>query len=277
MSRPQNPAPAVSLTPEEGWHCLHLFYRWKREVLDALGEQRRFDGKEHLAQVLAPQGEDAPQRLQLSIVAGHKADWALLLLDPDPLKLDAVHQQVMSSPLGPAVEPVYSFVSLTEVSEYVPTPEQYGQRLIEQGEEPDSPSYKAKVKAYAQREEAMRRQRLYPEFPPWPVTCFYPMNKKREVGANWFTLPFEERNRLMTEHGHTGMKFGGKVTQLITVGIGLEDWEWGVTLWAANPQYLKEIVYTMRFDEASAVYAEFGPFYTSYVAAPEEMFRHCRI
>ena len=277
MSRPQNPAPAVSLTPEEGWHCLHLFYRWKREVLDALGEQRRFDGKEHLAQVLAPQGEEAPQRLQLSIVAGHKADWALLLLDPDPLKLDAVHQQVMSSPLGPAVEPVYSFVSLTEVSEYVPTPEQYGQRLIEQGEEPDSPSYKAKVKAYAQREEAMRRQRLYPEFPPWPVTCFYPMNKKREVGANWFTLPFEERNRLMTEHGHTGMKFGGKVTQLITVGIGLEDWEWGVTLWAANPQYLKEIVYTMRFDEASAVYAEFGPFYTSYVAAPEEMFRHCRI
>ena len=277
MSRPQNPAPAVSLTPEEGWHCLHLFYRWKREVLDSLGEQRRFDGKEHLAQVLAPQGEEAPQRLQLSIVAGHKADWALLLLDPDPLKLDAVHQQVMSSPLGPAVEPVYSFVSLTEVSEYVPTPEQYGQRLIEQGEEPDSPSYKAKVKAYAQREEAMRRQRLYPEFPPWPVTCFYPMNKKREVGANWFTLPFEERNRLMTEHGHTGMKFGGKVTQLITVGIGLEDWEWGVTLWAANPQYLKEIVYTMRFDEASAVYAEFGPFYTSYVAAPEEMFRHCRI
>lgn len=277
MSRPQNPAPAVSLTPEEGWHCLHLFYRWKREVLDSLGEQRRFDGKERLAQVLAPQGEDAPQRLQLSIVAGHKADWALLLLDPDPLKLDAVHQQVMSSPLGPAVEPVYSFVSLTEVSEYVPTPEQYGQRLIEQGEEPDSPSYKAKVKAYAQREEAMRRQRLYPEFPPWPVTCFYPMNKKREVGANWFTLPFEERNRLMTEHGHTGMKFGGKVTQLITVGIGLEDWEWGVTLWAANPQYLKEIVYTMRFDEASAVYAEFGPFYTSYVATPEEMFRHCRI
>jgi len=277
MSRPQNPAPAVSLTPEEGWHCLHLFYRWKREVLDSLGEQRRFDGKEHLAQVLAPQGEDAPQRFQLSIVAGHKADWALLLLDPDPLKLDAVHQQVMSSPLGPAVEPVYSFVSLTEVSEYVPTPEQYGQRLIEQGEEPDSPSYKAKVKAYAQREEAMRRQRLYPEFPPWPVTCFYPMNKKREVGANWFTLPFEERNRLMTEHGHTGMKFGGKVTQLITVGIGLEDWEWGVTLWAANPQYLKEIVYTMRFDEASAVYAEFGPFYTSYVATPEEMFRHCRV
>ncbi len=277
MSRPQNPAPAVSLTPEEGWHCLHLFYRWKREVLDSLGEQRRFDGKEHLAQVLAPQGEEAPQRLQLSIVAGHKADWALLLLDPDPLKLDAVHQQVMSSPLGPAVEPVYSFVSLTEVSEYVPTPEQYGQRLVEQGEEPDSPSYKAKMKAYAQREEAMRRQRLYPEFPPWPVTCFYPMNKKREVGANWFTLPFEERNRLMTEHGHTGMKFGGKVTQLITVGIGLEDWEWGVTLWAANPQYLKEIVYTMRFDEASAVYAEFGPFYTSYVATPEEMFRHCRI
>ncbi len=277
MSRPEQAAPAVSLTPEEGWHCLHLFYRWDRRTLDRLGDQRRFDGKEQLAALLSAKGDGAPQRLQLSVVAGHKADWALLLLDPDPLKLDAVHQQVMSSALGPAVEPVYSFVSLTEVSEYVPTPEQYGQRLVEQGEDPESPSYKAKVKAYAQREQGMRQQRLYPEFPPWPVTCFYPMNKKREVGANWFTLPFEERNRLMTEHGHTGMKFGGKVTQLITVGIGLEDWEWGVTLWAANPQFLKEIVYTMRFDEASAVYAEFGPFYTSYITTPEEMFRHCRV
>ena len=101
--------------------------------------------------------------------------------------------------------------------------------------------------------------------------------EKREVGENWFTLPFEERSRLMAEHGRTGMSFGGRVTQLITVSVGLDDWEWGVTLWARRPDFLKDIVYTMRFDEASARYAEFGPFYTGYVATAAEILAHCRI
>ena len=101
------------------------------------------------------------------------------------------------------------------------------------------------------------------------------MNKKRKVGENWFTLPFDERNRMMNEHARSGMAFAGKVSQLITVGVGLEDWEWGVTLWGANPSFLTEIVYKMRFDEASARYAEFGPFYTSYVCSPSEMLKHC--
>ena len=96
----------------------------------------------------------------------------------------------------------------------------------------------------------MNRQRLTPDFPPYPATCFYPMNKKRKVGENWFMLSKEERSRMMIEHARSGMAFGGRVSQLITVGLGLEDWEWGVTLWAANPEYLKEIVYKMRFDEA---------------------------
>ena len=81
----------------------------------------------------------------------------------------------------------------------------------------------------------------------------------------------------MTEHGRSGMQFAGRVTQLITVSVGLDDWEWGVTLWARNPEYLKDIVYKMRFDEASAKYAEFGPFYTSYISTAEEMLAHCRI
>ena len=101
------------------------------------------------------------------------------------------------------------------------------------------------------------------------------MNKKRKVGENWFMLPKEERSRLMIEHARSGMAFAGRVSQLITVGVGLEDWEWGVTLWAANPDYLKEIVYKMRFDEASARYAEFGPFYTGYVASAAEILSHC--
>ena len=103
------------------------------------------------------------------------------------------------------------------------------------------------------------------------------MSKKREVGENWFMLDFATRYKLMAEHGRTGMTFGGKVTQLITVGVGLEDWEWGVTLWARNPAFLKDIVYRMRFDEASARYALFGPFYTSYITSPDKMLDHCRV
>ena len=123
----------------------------------------------------------------------------------------------------------------------------------------------------------MNRQRLTPDFPAWPASCFYPMNKKRKVGENWFLMPYAERNKMMAEHAKSGMAFAGKVSQLITVGLGLDDWEWGVTLWGANPQFLKDIVYRMRFDEASARYAEFGPFYTSYIMSPAEMLDHCRI
>ena len=123
----------------------------------------------------------------------------------------------------------------------------------------------------------MNRQRLTPDFPDWPATCFYPMNKRREAGANWFTLPFAERSRMMSEHARSGIEFAGKVSQLITVGVGLDDWEWGVTLWARNPQFLKDIVYRMRFDEASARFAEFGPFYVGYVMSPAAMLDHCRI
>jgi chlorite dismutase len=103
------------------------------------------------------------------------------------------------------------------------------------------------------------------------------MNKKRKVGENWFTLEFAQRNRLMAEHARSGMAFAGKVTQLITVAVGLDDWEWGVTLWAQNPEYLKDIVYRMRFDEASARYAEFGPFYVSYQAPAKEILAHCQV
>jgi chlorite dismutase len=121
----------------------------------------------------------------------------------------------------------------------------------------------------------MRRQRLTPDFPTWPATCFYPMNKKRKVAENWYLLPFEERSRMMNEHARSGMAFAGRVSQLITVSVGLDDWEWGVTLWAINPQYLTQIVYQMRFDEASARYAEFGPFYVSYTVSPARMLEHC--
>lgn len=267
----------VSRQLDQGWHCSHLYYQFDRARLAAISADEVQRGRQQLIAVLDPHGAEASLRLQTSIVSGHKADFGLMLMDPDPLKVDAVHQQLLASPLGPALRPTYSFVSVTEISEYVPTIEQYSQRLIREGEQEGSPSYNAKRKAYEGRLPAMNRQRLTPEFPSWPATCFYPMNKKRKVGENWFLLPFSARNKMMAEHARSGMQFAGKVSQLITVGVGFEDWEWGVTLWARKPEFLKDIVYRMRFDEASARYAEFGPFYTSYVTTAAEMLDHCRI
>jgi peroxiredoxin len=269
--------PEVSLVPSEGWHCSHFYYRFDRGVLAGMEPAGVAAARVEVAGILDPADPLSPARLQTSIVSGHKADFGLMVMDGDPLKIDAVHQRLMASRLGPALVPTYSFVSITEISEYVPTVEQYGQKLVEEGETEGSPAYLAKVKAYSHREPMMRKQRLTPDFPPWPATCFYPMNKKRKVGENWFTLPFADRNRMMAEHAKSGMTFAGKVQQLITVSVGLDDWEWGVTLWARNPQFLAHIVYRMRFDEASARYAEFGPFYTSYITSPEKMLDHCRV
>jgi chlorite dismutase len=260
-----------------GWHCSHLYYSYDRAVLKLLSSAERENGCREFAAVLDPTGADAPIRLQSSIVSGHKADFGLMLLDPDPLKVDRVRHRLLAGPLGTAIVPRWSFVSITEISEYVQSPEQFGERLVAEGMDGSSAEFKTRVKGYADRLVDMNRQRLTPEFPIYPATCFYPMNKKRKVGENWFMLTKEERSRLMIEHARSGMAFAGRVTQLITVGLGLEDWEWGVTLWAANPEYLKEIVYRMRFDEASARYAEFGPFYAGYVASPAEILRHCRI
>jgi hydrogen peroxide-dependent heme synthase len=276
--RPPAPQPVpISLEPAEGWHCSHLYYRFDRGVIAQLTADEVRVGQEQIASILDPAGADAPQRLQTSVVSGHKADFGLMLMDPNPLKVESVNQRLLSSQLGAALVPTYSFVSITEISEYVPSVEHYGKKLVAEGDAEGSPAHAAKLKAYADRLPLMNRQRLTPDFPPWPATCFYPMNKKRKVGENWFVLPFEERNRMMAEHAKSGMTFAGKVQQLITVGLGLDDWEWGVTLWAKNPQFLTHIVYRMRFDEASARYAEFGPFYTSYITTPVEMLDHCRI
>ena len=273
----EHEAAEISLEPAKGWHVTHSFYSFDRGRLASLSPAARAEGIREFAAALDPAATGAPRRLQGWIVPGHKADFGVMAMDPSPMVVDDVHQRLLAGPIGQALVPTYSFVSLTEVSEYVPTVEQYGKRLIEEGEVADSPSYKAKVQGYASREDAMRKARIEPDLPPWPNACFYPMNKKRKVGENWFTLPFAERSRLMAEHGRTGMSFGGRVTQLITVSVGLDDWEWGVTLWARRPDFLKEIVYKMRFDEASARYAEFGPFYTGYVATAAEILAHCRV
>ena len=226
---------------------------------------------------LAPAEDLMPERLATYWISGHEVDFAVMVMDPDPAKVDAIHQALLAPPLGQFIEGVWSFVSISEVSEYVPTIDRYRDRLIGEGTEHDSDELKAKVDAYERRLPMMNEQRLRPEFPQWPAACFYPMNKSRVPGANWFTEQFSDRNSMMAEHAQSGMAFAGKVSQLITVGVGLDDWEWMVTLWARNPDYLKDIVYKMRFDIASAKYAEFGPFYVGYHATADEILEHCKV
>jgi chlorite dismutase len=272
-----NGVPEVSLRPVSGWHAGHFFYRFDRAQLRHLGPSELSDGCREFVALLDPAGAGAPERLQTLVTSGHKADFAVIALDADPLVVNGIHQRLLACPLGAAVTPVWSFISLTEVSEYLPTVEQYGQELVAKGMDGTGPDYRTKLKQFERRLEIMHRQRLTPDLPTWPAVCFYPMNKRREAGANWFLLDLPERQRLMGQHGESGMKFAGKVTQLITVALGLDDWEWGVTLWARNPEFLKDIVYRMRFDEASARYADFGPFYVGYLASPDEILAHCRI
>ena len=282
MNRPAHghgaqPLPDPTSLLTEGWHCLHLYFTVDQAQLNQIHEHQRAEGREQLAEILSPEREGGPARIQTSIVSGSRADLGLMVMDPDPLVIDRVKQLIRSSRLGAALRPAWSFVSISEISEYVPTLEQYAERLRRDGTDPSDPSFDAKLNAYGQRLPAMNKQRLYPDFPPFPVTSFYPMNKIRDPDANWFTLPFSQRSALMAEHATSGIKFAGRVSQLITASAGFDDWEWGVTLWGRAPEHIKEIVYTMRFDEASARYAEFGPFYISYIVSPADAMAHLNL
>ncbi len=171
---------------------------------------------------------------------GHKADVAVMAVAADMRELKALQTGLQHAGLNV----VDSYVSLTEVSEY--------------------------AKGMPQE---MLNARLYPQLPPpgknaW---CFYPMSKRRNTDQNWFTLDYDRRKELMEEHGKSGRAFAGRVIQVVTGSAGLDDFEWGVTLFAVHPDDLKEVVYTMRYDEASAVYAEFGAFYVGMVTPVEEL------
>jgi peroxiredoxin len=268
----------ATLVPENGWHFLHLFYQVDRARLGLISTEHRQRGLDDFRRVLHAQPPGAPEQIQCFAVPGHKADFGIVMAGPNLRAIHDAQMALQASSLGPALHPVYSFYSITEVSEYVPDEEQYARILRErEGLDPQSSMFKAKVASYAERLGPMNRQRLYPEFPNWPCLCFYPMSKMRTAGQNWYLLPFEERSELMAQHGRSGMKFAGRVSQLITASTGLDDWEWGVTLWARNPSYLKEIVYTMRFDVSSAKYALFGDFYFGYILPPDDLLETIRL
>jgi len=173
-------------------------------------------------------------------VLGHKAELGVLALGPDLWRL----QRLQSDLIAAGLEVVDSYVSLTEVSEY------------------------------AKGMPAERLEpRLHPQLPPEGkrVMCFYPMSKRRDATGNWYALAYEEREQLMFGHGRKGREYAGRILQLITGSTGLDDWEWGVTLFAEDPVAIKQCVYEMRFDPASAVYAEFGPFVVGLLAPMEDV------
>lgn len=271
----QRPASAESipatLVPVVGWHFLHVFYRIDRARLAEMSLELREAGRRKIAEALAPGREGAPNQVQGFVVPGHKADFGFIAAGTDLHAVHGVQLAIQRSELGPALIPSYSFYSITEVSEYVPSVEEYAGLLQKEGLDPESPSYQARLTGYAKRLGPMNNHRLYPEFPDWPCLCFYPMSKMRQGEQNWYLEPFERRSEMMTQHGKSGMKFAGKVSQVITASTGLDDWEWGVTLWARNPLYLKDIVYAMRFDESSAKYALFGDFYFGYIQQPNDL------
>lgn len=279
MQRPQHtaPLPEPTVLMKEGWHCLHIYYKISQSALQAISPEDRAFGRAEVIEILNPAAENAPARLLTSVVSGHRADLGLMIMDPDPLRIDSIVQRLRVSRLGTALESTWSFVSITEVSEYVPTVEQYAERLQREGTSPSDPAYQAKINAYQQRLPAMNQQRLYPDIPPFPVMTFYPMNKIRHPLANWYTEPFSVRSELMAEHATSGIKFAGRVSQLITASTGFDEWEWGVTLWSRAPEHVKDIVYSMRFDRASAKYAEFGPFFVSYVMSAEDALKHVMV
>ena len=197
-----------------------------------------FDGQAVISAVIDAQGRGV-QVVSVSML-GHKADVAFMAVASDMRELRKFQTAVQTA----GVFITDSYVSITELSEYA-----------------------------ANVPEEMKTARLYPQLPPagknaW---CFYPMSKRRDPENNWYTLPFDKRSELMAEHGKSGRAFAGRVIQLVTASAGLDDFEWGVTLFAVNPDDLKDVVYTMRFDEASAVYAEFGAFYVGMVTPVEEL------
>ena len=175
---------------------------------------------------------------------------------------------------GPDVlVPVYSYLSLTEESEYRTSEEDYARTVeTEQKLKPETPEFSQAMTAFRDRMAHYRHDRVYPTLPDWPVVCFYNMSKRRAPEQNWYALPQEDRRRLMLGHGAVGREFAGKVKQLITGSTGLDDAEWGVTLFARDSFQIKAVVYKMRFDEVSAQYADFGEFYICIQLPLDELF-----
>ena len=239
----------------DGWFALHDFRRFDRSAWSRLAGSERTAALSEATEVLRSfeKVDDAPGGHSISYsVLGHKADLLMLHLRPEVGQLHELERAFDRTVLASYASRPYSYLSVTEVS-------RHGAPEGAAGNFESSPYVQA---------------RLYPDIPEaHSHVCFYPMSKKRDGVDNWYSLDSAARAELMRAHGRTGRKYAGKVSQIVSGSMGLDDWEWGVTLFADDPLQFKKLVYEMRFDEVSARFAEFGPFYVGSVLPPEDLGR----
>jgi peroxiredoxin len=275
MTSPQERARPRAHPPEttEGWYALHQVCTWSRPALRAVSGEHRL--------VLRPQAERVLESLAMPAgggwtavvpLIGSRADVMFVHFRPTLDEIGAAQRALQSAALFDALETTYSFLSVTEAGLYHASA-QLASAAEARGGTVGDEIHRAEMskRVEAERASAHVQRRLFPVQPPeMPYVCFYPMAKRRTPGQNWYALSLEERSRLMMAHGMTGRGYAGRVMQVISGAIGLDAWEWGVTLFAADPLEFKRIVTDMRFDEVSAEYAEFGDFYVGKVSRPDE-------
>lgn len=251
--------PAVPLTLE-GYTVLHqmMRVRWTawRNAQPALKAEIANEAAGFLSK--AEQNPTGPSAVYSLL--GHKGDLMFVHFRPGFEELNRVELEIARLRLSEYLEATSSYLSVIELGLYESSLKIY-RELAEKGIEPHSEEWKQAISETLVRQREAMRPRLFPEIPKHKYICFYPMDRRRGEGKNWYTLPMEERARQMNEHGLVGRRYAGEVRQIISGSIGFDDWEWGVDLFADEPLVFKKLIYEMRFDEVSAVYAQFGTFY----------------
>lgn len=266
-------APAVPLTLEGSW-VLHQMFRWRRSDWRGTGSGQRqhvaAEASKALSSLEKPKDSGHPNQSALYSLIGHKGDLMLIHFRDSLRDLHCAEQQVANLLISDYWEPVHSYLSVVELGLYESSAKTYNQ-LTERGLPPHSPEWNAGIAELTARQTAAMSPRLFPEIPSGKYICFYPMDRKRGESKNWYQEPMAERQRMMHEHGMIGRRYADSVRQIITGSIGFDDWEWGVDLFADDPLVFKKLIYEMRFDEVSAVYALFGSFYVGVRVTGEEL------
>lgn len=271
MNAPE-PYKNAQVVPAEGLHVCHLFYRIDNASWDLLSPEEKMEARTNFLS-LVKEARDLPdtQLLCFSMLTP-KADIGFMLLTPDLHVANKLEKRLTLS-LGPDILlPAFSYLSLTERSEYTTTEAEFIASLEqEKGIKPGDAGFDEAVAEFRERMDKYAKHRLYPVLPEWPVACFYAMNKRRSENHNWYALTFEKRKELMAGHARVGRAYAGRILQLITGSTGLDEMEWFVTLFAHDTADIKSIVYEMRFDPVSAYYADFGDFYIGLQLPPGDI------
>ena len=249
----------VPLTTE-GYSVLHQMFRLRWAAWRELPASEKSAVADEASNALAAMEKHSPGQSALYSLIGHKGDLMLIHFRNTFSDLNEAELRLANLRLSDYLESTTSYLSIIELGLYESTMKIY-KELTEQGIEPHSDQWKAEIECKLDRHREAMKPRLYPDIPPNRYACFYPMDRRRGEDKNWYTLPIEERARQMNEHGLVGRRYAGEVKQIISGSIGFDDWEWGVDLFADNPLVFKKLIYEMRFDEVSAVYAQFGHFY----------------